>query len=104
MSMGRSTRRSGLVFLLIGILGGLFFWVTDPKYGPPVHNDKEAVGQVDWRHWLFVVRGSPENQVDAANQTMLYAGRLRGLRGAAGHRLLAHDPALPGRPMKPRMT
>ncbi len=71
MSMGRSTRRSGLVFLLIGMLGGLFFWVTDPKYGPPVHDDKQSAGQLDWRHWLYVVRGSPENQVDAANQTML---------------------------------
>jgi len=27
-----------MMFLLIGILGGLFFWVTDPKYGPEVHN------------------------------------------------------------------
>jgi len=70
MSMGRSTRRSGMMFLLIGILGGLFFWVTDPKYGPEVHNDREVVGQLDWRHWLYVVRGSPENQVDAANQNM----------------------------------
>ena len=69
MSMGRSTRRSGLLFLLIGILGGLFFWVTDPRYGPQVHKDQTA--QLDWRHWLYVVRGSPENQIDAANQTML---------------------------------
>ena len=81
MSMGRSTRRSGLVFLLIGIVGGLFFWVTDPKYGPPVHDDKQSVGQLDWRHWLYVVRGSQENQIDAANQTML--STLVGVAGSA---------------------
>ena len=80
MSMGRSTRRSGLVFLLIGILGALFFWVTDPRYGPQVH-DHATPGQLDWRHVLYVVRGSPDNVIDAANQTML--STLVGVAGSA---------------------
>ena len=79
MSMGRSTRRSGLVFLLIGIVLALFFWVTDPRYGPQVHH--LAAGQFDWRHWLYVVRGSPDNEIDAANQTML--STLVGIAGSA---------------------
>ena len=69
MSMGRSTRRSGLVFLLIGMIGAAFFWVTDPRFGPEVH--RYGLGEWDWRHWLYVLRGSPDNVIDAANQTML---------------------------------
>ena len=79
MSMGRSTRRSGCVFLLIGIVGAVFFWITDPRYGPEVH--LHAAGQFDWRHWLFVVRGSPDNDIDAANQIML--STLVGIAGSA---------------------
>jgi len=37
MSMARATHRSGLAFLLVGLLGGLFFWLTDPRFGPRVH-------------------------------------------------------------------
>ena len=51
------------------MLGGLFFWATDPRMGPEVH--RKSVSQFDWRHALFVVRGSPENVIDAANQTTI---------------------------------
>ena len=68
MSMARSTRRSGLAFLLVGFVGAAFFWLTDPRYGPAVH--QHARGHFDWQHWLFVLRGSPENVIDAANQAM----------------------------------
>lgn len=66
MSMARATHRSGLAFLLVGLLGGLFFWLTDPRFGPRVHQNPR--GHFDWQYWLFVLRGSPENVVDAANQ------------------------------------
>lgn len=69
MSIARATRRSGLAFLLVGLVGALFFWLTDPRYGPPVH--QRAVGRMDWRYWVFVLRGSPENVIDAANQAMI---------------------------------
>jgi hypothetical protein len=69
VSMARATRRSGLAFLLLGMLGMLFFWATDPRFGPEVH--RSAVGSMDWRYGLFLLRGSPENLVDAANQTWL---------------------------------
>jgi hypothetical protein len=79
MSMGRSTRRSGLVFLLIGMIGAAFFWATDPRFGPEVH--QFGSGRLDWRHWLFLLRGSPGNVIDAANQTML--STLVGVAGSA---------------------
>jgi hypothetical protein len=63
--MTRSTRRSGVVLIILGVLGGLYFWLTDPRLGPagrPV-----AQGTVDVRYWLHRLRGSPENPVDAAN-------------------------------------
>jgi hypothetical protein len=51
------------------MLGAVFFWATDPRFGPEVH--KFAGGRMDWRYWLYLVRGSPDNVIDAANQTML---------------------------------
>ena len=35
--MTRDTRRSGLSLLIVGAVGMLFFWLTDPRYGwlPP---------------------------------------------------------------------
>ena len=69
VSMARATRRSGLAFLLLGMLGLLFFWMTDPCFGPEAH--RTASGAMDWRYVLFLVRGSPENVVDAANQIWL---------------------------------
>ena len=69
MSMARANRRSGLAFLLVGVLGAMFFWVTDPRFGPDMH--RFAEGNLDWRHWLFVLRGSPDHLVDAANQAVV---------------------------------
>lgn len=69
MSMARTTRRSGLAFLLAGLLGAVFFWLTDPRFGPAVH--PHARSHLDWQYWLFVLRGSPENLIDAANQAMI---------------------------------
>jgi hypothetical protein len=69
MSMAHSTRRTGLIFLLIGLLGIVFFWVTDPRFGPRVRQHPSS--HLDWQYWLFVLRGSPDNVLDAANQAML---------------------------------
>jgi hypothetical protein len=63
--MTRATRRSGVVLTILGVLGGLYFWLTDPRYGPSSHARPQ--GSADVRHWLFVLRGSPDNPVDAAN-------------------------------------
>jgi len=68
MSMARATRRSGITLALLGVLGTLFFWVTDPYYGPVSHRAADVHSRIDWRHVLFLVRGSPDNVVDAANQ------------------------------------
>lgn len=78
MSMSRANRRSGLAFVVVGMLGAASFWVTDPRLGPAVH--RSASGRLDWRHWLFVVRGSPDNLLDAAHQAML--GTLVGIAGS----------------------
>lgn len=40
------------MLVVLGILGGLYFWLTDPRFGPRA---------------LHVLRGSPDNVVDAAN-------------------------------------
>jgi hypothetical protein len=35
--MTRDTRRSGLSLIIVGVVGILFFWLTDPRWGwiPP---------------------------------------------------------------------
>jgi hypothetical protein len=53
------------VLIVLGVLGALYFWLTDPRFGPAAH--PVAQGTADVRHWLFRVRGSQENSVDAAN-------------------------------------
>jgi hypothetical protein len=63
MSLIRTTRRSGLTLIVLGLAGAAFFWVTDPRYGPPVHGGHPAY---DPRAWLAKMRGSPVNQIDAA--------------------------------------
>jgi hypothetical protein len=68
MSMARATRRSGITLALLGVAGLAFFWVTDPYYGPASHRTADMARRVDWRHALFVLRGSPDNVVEAANQ------------------------------------
>ncbi len=74
-----STRRSGLTLLLLGLLGIAFFWLTDPHWGPTGNHLADVH---DWRHWLFVLRGSPDNAVDAANQARM--GTIVGIVGSAG--------------------
>ena len=63
--MTRATRGSGAVLVVLGVLGALYFWLTDPRFGPA--GRAKPVGAADVRHWLHVLRGSPENVVDAAN-------------------------------------
>ena len=67
--MTRATRRSGAVLVVVGVLGGLYFWLTDPRFGPAGH--AKPTGALDVRYWLHVLRGSPENLVDAANTAWL---------------------------------
>ena len=80
MSMASATRRSGLTLLLLGLLGMAFFWATDPHFGPAVHRLADPAVRIDWRHWLFVLRGSPDNAVDAANQAL--TGTIMGFVGS----------------------
>ena len=67
--MTRTTRRSGLALVLLGVLGTVFFWLTDPRFGPAARRAPE--GELDWRYWLFVLRGSPGNLPDAARDALL---------------------------------
>jgi hypothetical protein len=67
--MARSTRRSGITFLLAGVVGAFFFWVTDPQFGPKVA--QRPMAHIDWHYWLFLLRGSPDNVIDAANQAFM---------------------------------
>ncbi len=53
----------------MGLAGAVFFWLTDPKYGPAMHRAAES--RIDPRYWLFVLRGSPDNLIDAANYAQL---------------------------------
>ena len=75
--MTRSTRRSGLVLAVLGLLGGLFFWLTDPRLGPEGRRDPQGGGV---RHWLYRLRGSSDNPVDAANTAWL--GTAVGIAGS----------------------
>ena len=77
--MTRATKRSGVVLVVLGVLGGLYFWLTDPRFGP-AGRDKPQ-GAVDVRYWLHVARGSPDNVVDAANAAWLVT--LVGIAGSA---------------------
>jgi hypothetical protein len=61
----------------MGLIGMFFFWVTDPRLGPGMHRVAES--RLDPRYWLFLLRGSPDNIIDAAN----YA-RLSTMVGTAG--------------------
>ena len=42
MSLIRTTRRSGLTLVVLGLLGAAFFWATDPRYGPRVQGGLPA--------------------------------------------------------------
>lgn len=62
MSLIRTTRRSGLTLIVLGLAGAAFFWVTDPRFGPAVQRGRPAY---DPRSWLAAMRGNPTNLVDA---------------------------------------
>ena len=53
----------------MGIVGAFFFWITDPRFGPAMHRVAES--RIDWRYSLFLLRGSPDNLIDAANYAQL---------------------------------
>ena len=67
--MTRATRRSGAGLVVLGVLGALYFWLTDPRFGPA--GRAKSAGVLDVRYWLHVLRGSPDNVVDAANTAWL---------------------------------
>jgi hypothetical protein len=80
--MTKTTRRSGTSLILLALVGVLYFWATDPRYGPDTRRDPAYVWKPAWRlfrtevsvdprHWLYVMRGSPENPVDAAHTAQL---------------------------------
>ncbi len=77
--MTRATRRSGIVLAVLGLAGGLFFWLTDPRLGP--QGRPQPQGGADVRHWLYELRGSADNPVDAANTAWL--GTAVGIAGSA---------------------
>ena len=77
MSLIRTTRRSGLTLLVLGLAGVAFFWLTDPRFGPPVQRGLPAY---DPRSWLAAMRGNPTNQVDAATDASV--ATLVGLAGS----------------------
>ena len=77
MSLTRTTRRSGLTLILLGMLGAVFFWLTDPRYGPAVR----AGAWYDPRSWLAALRDAPANPIDAANEAA--AATFVGLAGSA---------------------
>lgn len=71
MSLIRTTRRSGLTLLVVGLVGVAFFLVTDPRYGPTVKTGRPAY---DPQSWLAAARGNPANQIDAANEAIVATG------------------------------
>ena len=77
MTLTRTTRRSGLLLVALALLGAALFWLTDPQYGPPVGRTTGAWH--DPHYWLVLVRGAPDNWVDAAHQS--YDGTAAGLAG-----------------------
>lgn len=54
-------RRSGFYLIIAGLIGGLFFWATDPAYG--------------WAH------AADQNVIDAANEARI--GTVVGIAGSA---------------------
>jgi hypothetical protein len=66
MNMDREIKKSGLNLALAGVLGILFFWLTDPVYG--------------------VGRKNFDNPVDAMNEASL--GTLAGIIGSLAILLL----------------
>jgi hypothetical protein len=50
--MPRFTRRSGLSLVLVGLIGAIFFWITDPRYGLALHWN-HADNPIDLANWQF---------------------------------------------------
>ncbi len=78
--MARINRRSGYSLVLVGVLGVVFFWITDPRIGLALR----------WNHG--------ENPIDLANQHL--PGTIVGLAGSLlilgiGVYLLTRRPAPP---------
>ena len=65
MSLIRTTRRSGLTLLLLGVIGFAFFWVTDPRFGPKVQRGLPIYNPLSW---VAAMRGNPSNVIDAAHE------------------------------------
>lgn len=78
MSLTRTTRRSGQLLALLALLGGLFFWLTDPALGPAV---RQGHAWYDPRSWLAAMRGTPDNPIDAAHDAAV--ATFVGLAGCA---------------------
>jgi hypothetical protein len=64
MSLIRTTRRSGLTLIVLGVLGAGFFLLTDPRTGP---RDGERPAAYDPRAWAAAVQGAHANPVDAGS-------------------------------------
>ena len=45
--MDKNARRSGLALSLAGLLGALFFWMTDPRFGPRRNASLELIDRVN---------------------------------------------------------
>jgi hypothetical protein len=50
--MPRFTRRSGLSLVLVGLIGAIFFWITDPRYGLALHWN-HGDNPIDLANWQF---------------------------------------------------
>jgi len=79
MSLTRTTRRSGITLVVLGLLGAGFFWLTDPRCAWLASHPRGE--WYDPRHWLALLRGSSGNLVDAAHESSV--ATLIGLGGAA---------------------
>ncbi|MDB5296038.1 MAG: hypothetical protein JWO31_2021, partial [Phycisphaerales bacterium] len=55
MSLIRTTRRSGRTLIVLGAVGAAFFWLTDPRLGPEVSNQRRPA--YDPRAWATTLRG-----------------------------------------------
>ena len=71
MSLIRTTRRSGITLLALGVAGTAFFWLTDPRFGPTVQPGRPAYSPMSW---LAAMRGSPANPIDAADDAAVATG------------------------------
>lgn len=45
--MDKNVRRSGLTLTLAGLLGALFFWMTDPRFGVQGNASYELIDRVN---------------------------------------------------------